>query len=165
MDTNQKSYTVITGASSGIGYEAAKAFAERGKNLILAARRGNRLKELKAEILTSHPDADVITRDTDLSVLENVYRFYESLKGYPLETWINNAGIGCYGSVAEQNLKWAENLLALNINALTILSTLFARDYRDAEGTQLINVSSCGGYTIVPNAVTYCGAGIKSSPL
>jgi hypothetical protein len=46
----------------------------------------------------------------------------------------------------------------LNIEALTILSSLFARDYKDAEGTQLINVSSCGGYTIVPTAVTYCAA-------
>ena len=42
-----KKYTVITGASSGIGYEAAKAFAERGKNLIVAARRTENLEALK----------------------------------------------------------------------------------------------------------------------
>ena len=40
--------------------------------------------------------------------------------------------------------------------ALTILSSLFVRDYKDVPGTQLINLSSCGGYTIVPTAVTYC---------
>ena len=44
-------YTVITGASSGIGYEVAKAFAERGKNLVIAARRKNNLEKLKREIL------------------------------------------------------------------------------------------------------------------
>lgn len=47
-------------------------------------------------------------------------------------------------------------MLNLNINTLTILSTLFARDYADTEGAQLINVSSRGGYTIVEEAVTYC---------
>lgn len=158
MQTNPKSYTVITGASSGIGWETAKAFAGRGKNLILAARRVDRLEQLRAEILASSPEADIIIKDTDLSVLENVHQFYEDLKGYPLETWINNAGIGSYGSVAEQDLKWSESLLSLNVNALTILSALFVRDYKDVEGTQLINVSSCGGYTVVPNAVTYCAS-------
>ena len=49
-------------------------------------------------------------------------------------------------------------MLHLNIEALTILSSLFVRDYKEEEGTQLINVSSCGGYTIVPTAVTYCAA-------
>ncbi len=44
-------YTVITGASSGIGYETAKAFAKRGKNLVIAARRKNNLERLKREIL------------------------------------------------------------------------------------------------------------------
>ena len=49
-------------------------------------------------------------------------------------------------------------MLYLNIEALTILSALFVRDNKDTERTQLINISSCGGYTIVPTAVTYCAA-------
>lgn len=44
----------------------------------------------------------------------------------------------------------------LNIEALTILSTLYVRDYANTPGTQIINISSGGGYTIVPDAVTYC---------
>jgi hypothetical protein len=49
-------------------------------------------------------------------------------------------------------------MLNLNIEALTILSSLYVCDYKDVEGTQLINISSFGGYTIVPTAVTYCAA-------
>ena len=98
-------YTVITGASSGIGYETAKAFAGRGKNLIIAARRTENLEMLKKEILEERPDLDVVIRSTDLSVPENAYQFYEGLKDYEIETWVNNAGFGNYGSVAEQDLK------------------------------------------------------------
>ena len=47
-------------------------------------------------------------------------------------------------------------MIHLNIEALTIFSTLFVHDYMDIENTQLINISSCGGYIIVPTAVTYC---------
>ena len=65
-------YTVITGASSGIGYETAKAFAERGKNLVIAARRKNNLERLKREILGIYPDLDIVIRSADLSVPENV---------------------------------------------------------------------------------------------
>ena len=86
-----KKYTVITGASSGIGRETAKAFANRGKNLIVAARRTENLEALKREILEQHPALDVVIRTVDLSVLENVYQFYSSLKNFRLETWINNA--------------------------------------------------------------------------
>lgn len=50
-----KKYTVITGASSGIGYETAKAFADRGKDLIVAARRTKNLEALKREITEQHP--------------------------------------------------------------------------------------------------------------
>lgn len=151
-------YTVITGASSGIGYEAAKAFAERGKNLVITARRKDRLEMLKQEILGKHPDLDIVIRNADLSVPENVYQLYESLRDYEIETWINNAGFGSYDSVADQDLGKIRMMLNLNIEALTILSSLYVRDYKDAEGTQLINISSCGGYTIVPTAVTYCAA-------
>ena len=151
-------YTVITGASSGIGYEAAKAFAERGKNLVITARRKDRLEMLKQEILGKHPNLDIVIRTTDLCVPGNVYQFYEGLRDYEIETWINNAGFGNYDSVAEQDLHKIRKMLYLNIEALTILSSLYVRDYKEVKGTQLINISSCGGYIIVPTAVTYCAA-------
>ena len=53
-------YTVITGASSGIGYETALAFAARGKNLIIAARRKEELEQLRANVLSMYPDLDVV---------------------------------------------------------------------------------------------------------
>lgn len=151
-------YVVVTGASSGIGYETAKAFARLGRNLVIAARREERLEALKREILAECPERDVVIRVVDLSVSENVLSFYESLRGYPLEAWVNNAGFGYYGSVWEQSPEAAERMIRLNVTALTLLSVLFVREYRDVEGAQLINVSSCGGYTLVPDAVVYCAA-------
>lgn len=156
MGQKTNSYTVITGASSGIGYETAKAFAGRGKNLIIVARRQNNLETLKSEILENYPSLNVVIKIADLSIPQNAYRLYEELKDYTLETWINNAGFGNYDSIANQNLQKIETMLRLNVGALTILSSLFVRDYKDVAGTQLINISSCGGYTIVPTAITYC---------
>ena len=101
MVQKKRKYTVITGASSGIGYEAAKAFARRGKNLVIAARRTENLKMLKKEILEEYPDLDIVIQSTDLSVPENAYQFYEGLKDYGIETWVNNAGFGNYDSVAD----------------------------------------------------------------
>lgn len=151
-----KKFTMITGASSGIGYATAKAFASRGKNLIIVARSGNRLEELKKKISEIDAELEVIVKICDLSVAQNVHQLYEDVKGFSVETLINNAGFGNYGSVDRQDLPKIEAMLRLNIEALTILSSLYVRDYKDAEGAQLINISSRGGYSIVPNAVTYC---------
>jgi len=151
-------YTVITGASSGIGYESALAFAARGKNLILAARRTEELEKLKSIVAERNPDLDVVLRTVDLSVTANVYQFYDSLRDYRIETWINNAGSGSFAPVGEQNLNKVTTMLHLNIEALTVLTSLFVRDYADVEGTQIINVSSGGGYQIVGNSVAYCAS-------
>ena len=156
MANKTKKYTVITGASSGIGYETAKAFASRGKNVIIIARRLEKLHELKEDISRKFPVAEVVIKAADLTKSQNVYQLYEELKSYDLETWINNAGFGNYANVAEQSLKKIESMIHLNIEALTLFSTLFVQDYKDVEGTQLINISSCGGYIIVPTAITYC---------
>lgn len=150
-------YTVITGASSGIGYAAAKAFARRGKNLVLVARRLEQLEQLKLEISEiSNVKVNIIT--ADLSIIDNVYDVYSKLRQYFVETWINNAGFGNYSSVAEQDLKKIEDMINVDITALTIFSSLYVHDYCNSPNTQLINISSAGGYTIVPNAVTYCAA-------
>ncbi|WP_226530613.1 SDR family NAD(P)-dependent oxidoreductase [Metabacillus niabensis] len=148
-------YTVITGASSGIGYETALAFAARGKNLILVARRLDKLEELKNEIHNINPELDVLPCRVDLSVTEQAYNLYNKLKGYEIETWINNAGLGESSSVTDQNLEKIESMLRLNIESLAILSTLFVRDYSNVEGTQLINVSSALGYATYIGGITY----------
>lgn len=149
-------YTVITGASSGIGYATAIAFAKRNKPLIIIARRQEQLTLLKQIIADINPELDVIIKKCDLSLSKNVHSLFTDLEQYFIETWINNAGFGHYGSIVEQDLNKIESMLHLNIEALTILSTLYVRKYHDQAGTQLINISSRGGYTIVPNAVTYC---------
>ncbi|MGN8647668.1 SDR family NAD(P)-dependent oxidoreductase [Gracilibacillus sp. HCP3S3_G5_1] len=150
------SYVVITGASSGIGYESALAFAKRDKDLILIARREQKLEELKSSISKINPEIDVVVLTADLSKSEQVYSLYERTKEYDLETWINNAGFGDFAPIVKHDLSKIENMLNVNNLALTILSSLFVRDYSSNEGTQLINVSSDGGYTIVSNFVTYC---------
>jgi short-subunit dehydrogenase len=157
MKENDK-YTVITGASSGIGYETAKAFAKRGKNLVIVARSKEKLEKLKLDILHDNPSLDVIVKCVDLSIMSNVHHLYQELKPYQIETLINNAGFGSYESVANQNLEKIETMLRLNIEALVVLYSLFVRDYQDIQGSQLINISSAGGYIIVPTAVTYCAS-------
>ncbi|MCC8023079.1 MAG: SDR family NAD(P)-dependent oxidoreductase [Clostridiales bacterium] len=149
-------YTVITGASSGIGYASAIAFAKRGKNLILVARRENRLKELENEIAKINPSVKCVLYLADLSSTDRCYKLYHDLKEYELETWINNAGVGVYGKISEHDPQKVEAMLHTNIDALTILSTLYVQEYKDKADTQLINVSSAGGYTVVQNAVAYC---------
>lgn len=151
-------YVVITGASSGIGRSMAKVFAGRGFNIVVVARRESLLQQLKDEIVEVNSKIDVIVKSADLSIPENAILLYNSLSEVDIQVWINNAGIGYYGEVSEQPIDELNHLLNLNINSLTILSSLFVRDYHNIDNTQLINISSAGGYTIVPTAVTYCAS-------
>lgn len=152
----QQHYAVITGASSGIGRSMAKAFAKKGMNIIAVARRESLLAELKGEIANISSDIEVVIKACDLSFTEQAIALYHSLADYQIQVWVNNAGVGYYGSVPSQPIDNVQMMLNVNIQSLVILSSLYVNDYRDIAGAQLINVSSAGGYTIVPTAVTYC---------
>lgn len=86
-------YILITGASSGIGKGLAKSFAERKENLIIVARRKELLENLQKE-LESKYKIKVLVFIYDLSIEDNVIKFYETIKKYNIKTFINNAGIG-----------------------------------------------------------------------
>ncbi len=152
----QKRYVAITGASSGIGYALAIEFAKKGMNVIIIARSVDKLKMLKDEIYSIDEELDVVIVEKDLSNSTNAYKLFKELENYQIETFINNAGIGDFNLVSEQNLDKFEQMITLNVTSLIILSTLYVRNYQDIDGTQLINVSSTGGYSIVNGAVTYC---------
>ena len=150
-----KKYIVITGASSGIGAATAKAFAGRGENLILIARRAELLQSLKDEIAKISPESDVVVKICDLARSENVLALWDELKSYELKALINSAGFGDFGLVGEQDLQKTVKMIDLNVTALAILSSLFVRDYK-LKQTQLINISSVGGYFLAPGVVPYC---------
>ena len=150
-----KKYIVITGASSGIGAATAKAFARRGENLILIARRAELLQSLKDEIAQIAPKSDVVIKICDLARSENVLALWDELKSYELKALINSAGFGDFGLVGEQDLQKTVRMIDLNVTALAILSSLFTRDYKRKQ-TQLINISSVGGYFLAPGVVPYC---------
>ncbi|EIT86143.1 short-chain dehydrogenase/reductase SDR [Fictibacillus macauensis ZFHKF-1] len=150
-----KNFTLITGASSGIGYEAAHAFAERGDHLILVARRLDKLEALQQELRSKYA-VEVDIHTYDLADIAQCYALYEAVKDRSIKTWINNAGMGHVGAIETQDLQKVEQMMRLNVEAVTILSTLYARDYANTQGAQLINVSSGGGYLLVDQVVTYC---------
>lgn len=83
---NQSKYVVITGASSGIGYESAKLFASKGYNLIIIARNMENLQKLKKEVTSGNRHIDVVIRQADLTERENLYTLYNSLKEYNIST-------------------------------------------------------------------------------
>lgn len=151
-------YVLITGASSGIGQETAKKMAERGKNLILVARREEKLQELKNELIVNNPSIDILIKGFDLTETEAIRNLWKSLDGYNIESLINNAGMGMYSLIKDQDYERTQALLKINVEALVLLTTLFVQKYSETEGTQVINVSSAGGYTIVPTAITYCAS-------
>jgi short-subunit dehydrogenase len=86
-------YTLITGASSGIGKGLAEKFASKRHNLIIAARRTNLLNEIKKE-LENRYKIDVVVFTVDLSKEQEVEKFYNDVKKYDIELFINNAGFG-----------------------------------------------------------------------
>lgn len=151
-------YVMITGASSGIGLETARKMADRGKNLILVARRKEKLIEIKKELKRRNSLTDIVVKEFDLTNTDKIKDLWDSLSKFDIETLINNAGIGMYSLVKNQSYEKTQTLIKLNVEALVLLTTLFVNKYSAVAGTQVINISSSGGYTIVPTATTYCAS-------
>lgn len=147
-------YTLITGASAGIGRAIAGKFAARGHNLILVARRIDLLEAIKAELERNH-EIEVLVFEADLAANNAGAALYERLSEFDVRTMINNAGFGDFDFAWDMDLEKADRMLALNVEALTQLSLRFTRDNRERKAT-LINVASTGGYSVYRTAVTYC---------
>ncbi|TFZ51586.1 SDR family NAD(P)-dependent oxidoreductase [Serratia proteamaculans] len=147
-------YTLITGASSGIGKALSYQFAERGHNLIITARREEELNQIKQDIEARY-QVQVLVNVCDLSQEWAAERLYNQLQHVELSVMINNAGFGDFSMPWELDLVKANRMLDLNIKALTTLSLLYVKDYANQDAT-LINVASVGGYAIFDIAVTYC---------
>ena len=147
---------LITGASSGIGKELAYVYAENNYNLVLAARRIDKLTKIKKDIETRHPvSAEVI--EIDLSKLNSAEKLYEKVKNKKItvDVLINNAGFGMNGSFEEIDINREESMLVLNMVTLTKLTRLFAKDMKEAGGGHSVNISSMAAFQAVPRFAAY----------
>ena len=115
---------LITGASSGIGRDMARYLAQKGWDLILVARREDRIKELQKEL--SGVNVRCIT--TDVGRAEDCFALYETVKDEAIDMLINNAGFGLAGEFIKTDLDTELNMIEVNIRAVHILTKLFLRD-------------------------------------
>ena len=147
---------LVTGASAGIGEEIARVHAEQGGDLILVARRQDRLDALAASIAQEHGvRVDVIAMD--LSKTGAAKRLYTKVQemGLVVDVLVNNAGLGAHGSFHESDLKRQTQMLQVNITALTELTHLFVQDMVDRGAGRILNVGSTAGFLPGPLQAVY----------
>ncbi len=157
MEFFNDSTVLITGASSGIGREFARQLASSASNIVIAARRIERLEELKSEIVAAHPDVNVFTYGIDLSQPSELEGFLRWLAtNHPrIDLLINNAGVGDHGPFSDASWSRIEPMLAVNISALTRLThALLPEMIRAGEGA-ILNVSSVASLLPVPYLNVY----------
>lgn len=147
------SYVVITGASSGIGLGATYAFAKRGENLILVARRKEALEALREELLSDYPSLSVLIYAVDLSEKEALEQFFAWMLDKAVHLWINSAGRGYRGKSGDLKAEDLEALIKLNVMSVAKLSHHFIQTAK--EGATLINIASSMGYQLTSQASLY----------
>ncbi len=152
-------FALVTGASAGIGLEIARYLAVKGYDLILTARREDRLQKLRRQILEKYPEREVHVIPADLSKREECTRLFEEscrLAGSQnIDFVVNNAGMGVYGRFLETDLEKELTLIDLNVTSVHILSKLFLREMVQNGHGVLLNVGSCAGFTAGPTFSSY----------
>ena len=153
---NMNKTALITGASGGIGLELVKIHAAKGDDLVLVARSGGKLRNLKAE-LESKYNIKVHTIDKDLSVAHASREVYNEIKekGISVYYLINNAGFGDYGLFAECDWEKQERMINLNITALAYLTRLILPDMIAMGGGKIMNLASTAAFQPGPTMSVY----------
>lgn len=147
---------LITGASSGIGKELARIHAEKGGNLIIVARREEKLTELKKELEQKYK-VKVTTITKDLSVIGSAKRLYVEVKNTKIQVdyLINNAGFGLLGKFHELPWERQQQMINLNMVALTELMYLFLPEMVARNSGRILNTSSTASYMPGPLQAVY----------
>ncbi len=154
--TNERKTALVTGASSGIGVELARIHAEHGGDLVLVARRIDRLEALKLELGRMHGvTAHVI--GADLSDPKTPGHIHEQLaaRNVQVDYLINNAGLGYGGFFHEQDWSRNEAMIAVNVTAVAALTRLFVPEMVGRGRGRVLNVASMAAFLPGPRQSIY----------
>ena len=154
---NNKKYALITGASSGIGFELAKLFAKDQYNLIIVGRDKDQLNQ-RAKELGAY-GIEVIALVKDLFNREETRSIYQDVKrhGIEVDVLVNNAGQGNYGEFKDTALNRELDIIELNISAVVILTKDFLKDMLSRNSGKILNLASIASKAPGPWQSVYHG--------
>jgi short-subunit dehydrogenase len=160
MATQNKGTALITGASSGIGAVYADRLAKRGYDLIIVARNRSKLDAL-AKRLTNETKRSVEVLAADLNDKADLARVEDALKkDSSITVLVNNAGIGTFAPLLDSDANKMEEMISLNITALTRLTYAVAPRFVARGSGTIINISSIVG--IAPEILNGVYGGTKA---
>ncbi|MFQ5679632.1 MAG: SDR family NAD(P)-dependent oxidoreductase [Gemmatimonadota bacterium] len=147
---------LVTGASAGIGYELARILAAERYDLLLAARRLEKLEELSVELRHEH-GISVRPIGADLSAVGAAERLFReaTASGRPIDLLVNNAGVGVFGPFADTPLGDSLRLLRLNVETLTVLTRLCLPEMIARGHGRILNVASTAAFQPGPHMAAY----------
>lgn len=150
---------LVTGASSGLGVDFARDLARRGADVVLVARRRDRLEEV-AEAIRGEYGASAIPVAMDLGTAEAPAQLHERLRtdGVAVDLLINNAGFGLFGDALDLPWERENAMLQLDVVNLVHLSKLFVRDMVERGFGAVLQVASTGAYQPSPGYASYAAA-------
>lgn len=146
--------TVVTGASSGIGVEFARRVAAAGGNVVLVARRLDRLEALAQE-LRNRDRVEVIAMQADLAAPAEVAALVDRLSEVQVDGLVNAAGFGTYGPFVEQDGSRTEREIAVNVTAVVMLTQAWLPGMVARGSGVVVNVASTAAFQPVPNMAVY----------
>ncbi|MGE4585868.1 MAG: SDR family NAD(P)-dependent oxidoreductase [Mangrovibacterium sp.] len=153
--TAKSPYTLITGASTGLGKELALECARRGMNLILISLPGEGLPQLSRQI-ASASGVRIIFRETDLTRRASVEELTDWIKKhFALNMLINNAGVGGSCLFTDSSTDYLDNIIQLNISAMVRITRLLTPLLRESGKAYILNVSSLAAFSPVPFKTVY----------
>jgi short-subunit dehydrogenase len=151
---------LITGASAGIGREFARQLATRARTLVLVARREERLNELHEELRNRNTQLKVHVRVVDLcdkSQIDELVAWLDQNK-IDIDFLINNAGLGDYGPFATSKPERDDQIIQVNIVALTLLTHRLLPQMVTRKRGAILNVSSSAGFLPIPGMAVYAAS-------
>ena len=153
-----KHYTIITGASEGLGKSFAIECASRQMNLILVSLPDSGLTEL-AIFIRRNFKVSVCTFETDLSLSSACYDLFLEIerRNLSLNTLINNAGMGNTGFFDEGSPDFYEKQIRLNVLATTVITHLFIKSLKHKTPAYILNVGSLASFFYLPKKQVYGG--------
>lgn len=156
MTAGTPRWTLVTGASAGIGEELARLFAADGDGLILVARRKERLDVLASELSGRH-GVPVKVLALDLAAPDAPQKLFDwtAEQGIEVHTLVNNAGFGLRGRFDQLPADRQDEMIRLNIGALTALARLFLPGMIDRKEGGILNVASMAAFQAGPYMAVY----------